>query len=63
MPMYEFQCTDCNTEFEELMPLGSTQSPLCPSCGSEHTHKKMSTFAGRSTSGGGGSCGGRSGFT
>jgi putative FmdB family regulatory protein len=48
MPLYEFQCTKCGTEFEELV-LSSKPEALakvaCPSCDSHKVKKKVSTFA------------------
>jgi putative FmdB family regulatory protein len=70
MPIYEFQCDNCNTVFEELVRMGSTGEGLsCPDCQDTHIRKRMSTFYGRSSSGngaahsvgGGCSCGGNCG--
>jgi len=69
MPIYEFQCPQCPTIFEELVPMGSTGEGLhCPACGAGEVKKRMSTFYGRSSSGsgsyqsvGGCSCGGNCG--
>lgn len=58
MPMYEYHCEKCGEEFEELVGVGATASPKCPSCGSERTQKKVSTFASMGSSGTGGSCAG-----
>ncbi|MBL0123353.1 MAG: zinc ribbon domain-containing protein [Betaproteobacteria bacterium] len=44
MPIYEYQCRDCNKEFEKLMR-SSTPAPACPQCGSTALQKKLSTFA------------------
>ncbi|MFP4167259.1 MAG: FmdB family zinc ribbon protein [Desulfonatronovibrionaceae bacterium] len=44
MPIYEYQCTQCGHEFEELIQPGDNQ-PQCPCCGAEKTVKKMSTCA------------------
>lgn len=49
MPLYEFECVQCVTVFEELVRMGSTGEGLhCPSCGHDTVRKKMSTFYGRS---------------
>jgi len=65
MPLYEFECRQCSTVFEELVRMGSTGEGLnCPSCGHEEIRKKMSTFSGRATGDNGthhcvgGGCGG-----
>jgi putative FmdB family regulatory protein len=53
MPIYEFQCDACTTVFEELVRMGSNGEGLCcPTCGDAKIHKRMSTFYGRSGSGG-----------
>lgn len=48
MPLYEFQCNKCESEFEELV-LSSKPEALatvaCPECGSRKVTKKVSTFA------------------
>ncbi len=41
MPIYEFDCRDCETRFESLVPVG-TQSLPCPTCGSQNTARIMS---------------------
>jgi len=48
MPIYEFTCTDCNVEFEELV---SSSSPevICPECGGQHAARRLSTFAFKSS--------------
>ncbi|WP_028325598.1 FmdB family zinc ribbon protein [Desulfatirhabdium butyrativorans] len=41
MPIYEYNCNDCNHHFEYLVLRG--QEPTrCPSCSSEHICRKMS---------------------
>jgi len=44
MPIYEFICTECGEEFEELV-LGSNKSVKCKKCGCADVEKKMSAFA------------------
>lgn len=72
MPMYEFMCAECESEFETLVPSAdSVSSVACPTCSSRKVHKKLSLFgvaAGKASgpdssyrsgfSGGGGCCGG-----
>ncbi|MHB9131927.1 MAG: FmdB family zinc ribbon protein [Armatimonadota bacterium] len=54
MPIYEFQCHDCQAIFEELVRMGSNGEGLsCPSCGSASLSKMMSAFYGRSSGGNG----------
>jgi putative FmdB family regulatory protein len=61
MPLYEFTCKECGSNYEELVSLNCKEYPPCPSCKSEKVEKKMSVFGGVSS--GGSSCSGRSGFT
>jgi len=64
MPIYEFQCDDCGTDFEELYrSIKERRRPHCAECGSRNVHKKFSTFAtggssaGASAGDSGGGCG------
>jgi putative FmdB family regulatory protein len=45
MPIYEYRCTACTTEFEELVPASAAESPPCPSCGAEGAQRRFSMFA------------------
>ncbi len=46
MPLYEYKCSECEHVFEELVSASAIDSsPVCPSCGSERTDRKFSTFA------------------
>ena len=40
MPIYEFNCPKCNTNFEEL--IFGEDIPACPKCGNGETHKLLS---------------------
>ncbi len=42
MPMYEFRCTSCHREFEELVSATAKETPSCPACSSTKTEKLMS---------------------
>ena len=44
MPIYEFECTKCHNEFEELV-LGANSSVHCPACKSGEVKKLMSRAA------------------
>lgn len=60
MPIYEYNCRDCGTHFEEIVSVNEQKNPLCPSCHSDKTEKKISVFcsinnAGRGKKSGGGS--------
>ncbi|SHI81193.1 putative regulatory protein, FmdB family [Desulfatibacillum alkenivorans DSM 16219] len=51
MPVFEFQCQDCGSQFE-LLIFNSDESPKCGSCGSQNLKKLLSahsSFAGAST--------------
>ncbi|MEZ4708266.1 MAG: zinc ribbon domain-containing protein [Caldilineaceae bacterium] len=41
MPIYEFICNDCGTEFEKLVSFSSTVAPTCVSCQSENVKRQM----------------------
>jgi putative FmdB family regulatory protein len=43
MPLFEYRCTQCGHQFEELL-LG-TATPACPICQSQQLDKLLSTFA------------------
>lgn len=43
MPIYEYACDDCHTEFEVLVRGGET--PACPKCGGAHLEKQLSVPA------------------
>jgi len=45
MPIYEFQCTDCEKPSELLLRSSDFSSEKCPYCGSSHLVKQLSTFA------------------
>lgn len=50
MPIFEYQCKECQEIFESLQLSRNTEEDTeCPSCGSETTERVVSTFA---TSGG-----------
>ena len=44
MPLFEFVCDKCRTEFEELV-LRAGEKIVCPKCGAAKVTKKMSRFA------------------
>lgn len=41
MPLYEFHCLNCDTQFEELV-FSQTELPPCPNCSSLKTEKLIS---------------------
>ena len=60
MPLYEYQCADCETRFEVLQRVGQGSEGLaCPDCGETEVEKEYSTFAScvaGGNSAGGGAC-------
>lgn len=46
MPLYEFQCSECDRSFEELVRTPAAVAEVkCPRCGSVHVRRKVSIFA------------------
>ena len=46
MPIFEYHCNNCDTEFEVLERSHNTDRPAkCPSCGTQDTKKRFSAFA------------------
>lgn len=43
MPIFEFQCEECNAFFEELVREETVV--VCPQCGSSKVIKQLSTFS------------------
>ncbi len=69
MPIYEYACEDCGEEFEKLMRFSdpNINSPECPGCKSNQTHRLISRVAAHGSSSGSGSsgssCGSSGGFS
>lgn len=50
MPIYEYQCKTCETNFEILQRTNDTDNPpRCPDCGNQNTKKRLSAFAAKGT--------------
>jgi len=45
MPIYEFACRKCNTDFEKIVPASQRDAVACPQCGHEKTMRKISLAA------------------
>lgn len=46
MPIYEYFCHDCHSNFEELLRMSDLDKViLCPICNSKRTEKKISSFS------------------
>jgi putative FmdB family regulatory protein len=60
MPIYEYHCGQCQSEFEKLV-LNTSEKIACPKCKSKKVHRVMSAFAfsvgGKFKSTAGSSCG------
>lgn len=41
MPIYEFSCEECGTDFDDLVAAG-TEHASCPQCGSKRTRRRFS---------------------
>jgi putative FmdB family regulatory protein len=44
MPLYEYVCTDCDHQFEELVSASGTTTVACPGCSSTTVDKLLSRF-------------------
>ncbi len=44
MPIYEFECEECGTCFEELVAAATAAAP-CPECGSKRTRRLLSAVS------------------
>lgn len=50
MPLYEYECQDCQNRFALLRPFSRREeSATCPNCGSVHSEPVLSVFAGVSS--------------
>jgi putative FmdB family regulatory protein len=45
MPIYEFKCADCGTEFERVVFSSDEVVLECPECNSKEVQKVLSVFA------------------
>ncbi len=56
MPVYEYQCLECDKRFEALRPMSQIDAPIaCPRCQAENARRAISVFAAISREAGGGS--------
>lgn len=53
MPIYEYACAACSSDFEELVSLSAADDVACPACGSTKVERQLSSFQ-RVRAGGGG---------
>lgn len=53
MPLYEYQCADCQARTEALRPMSKADEPIeCRSCHGVHTSRQLSAFVAFSKGGG-----------
>lgn len=45
MPIFEYRCKECGTQFEALVLSSKSEEIECEKCGSRNTEKLMSTFS------------------
>lgn len=57
MPLLKFQCNECKKVFDELVPLGKTDTVVCPECGSHEVsrHYQGKCYFGKKSCGDGSS--------
>ncbi|MBT3217956.1 MAG: zinc ribbon domain-containing protein [Proteobacteria bacterium] len=62
--MYEYECSTCKTEFEELVSLNAADDEVeCPQCGQRNSKRKISTVAAGNSTAPNRDCRPGSGFT
>lgn len=45
MPIYEYICKACDTQFEELVRDSQALNARCPKCGTQEVNRLLSLFA------------------
>jgi putative FmdB family regulatory protein len=61
MPIYDYHCKDCGSEFETLVrSMFSTETVACPDCGGQRVAKAISLVAASKGSSPGGAAAGAS---
>ncbi|WP_084554398.1 FmdB family zinc ribbon protein [Desulfopila aestuarii] len=52
MPLYEFECLECNSQFEKIVPIAdAARDVTCPKCSSSKIKKVISAGSHRLSSG------------
>jgi putative FmdB family regulatory protein len=44
MPVYDYRCGTCKTEFDEYLSTSTAPAPPCPSCGGSDVDRQWSSF-------------------
>ena len=57
MPLYEYNCKECNANFEAIAPHNRADQMDCEYCGSSAVERLASVFASSIEGDGGGLCG------
>ena len=46
MPLYEYQCSDCEMHFDALRAMSDADAPIfCPECGCDNARRMISLFS------------------
>lgn len=45
MPLYDYRCPHCSTEFERLVRFSKADEVACPSCGHTYAQRRLSKIA------------------
>jgi putative FmdB family regulatory protein len=46
MPLYEYECSECETRFDALRGMSEADDPItCPQCGGRETDRVISLFS------------------
>ena len=51
MPIFEYECRQCQHEFELLVPNSDKDRVQCPECGAGEAKRKLSVFSSPKSSG------------
>ncbi|MDY6838582.1 MAG: zinc ribbon domain-containing protein [Thermodesulfobacteriota bacterium] len=53
MPLYEFRCSKCGAEFEQIVFCADKEPVTCPTCGASDPERLLSVFSSGRVSGAG----------
>jgi putative FmdB family regulatory protein len=46
MPLYEYECRECEHRFDRLSAMGAADEAACPSCGAANARRLISVIGG-----------------